>query len=68
MAARIPRAFRLRRRRHDPPAAGGCGGRGLVACVGEGVADDGLVAEWHSDRGVCVSGFMITITKRLIPK
>ena len=33
MAALISRAFGLRRRRHDPPAAGSCGSRG-GACGG----------------------------------
>ena len=42
-------------------------GLGLPAGVpAEG--DSGLVAEWRFDRRVCVSGFMITITKRLIPE
>ncbi len=36
-----------------------------LAAAGVGVGDYGRPAEWHFDRGVCVSSFMITITRMI---
>ena len=56
MAALISRAFGLRRRRHDPPAAGGCGGCGVDCGGGCGLhmfmsmlAEEGVAAVSESE-------------------